>query len=146
MTDLIFSHEELTSNLLICKTLLNQWIFQLEWNAVANGHYHQREFIEVKPMLHEFGDNVLEEIVGKAIFLTGNEVTPDDLHVCDRLKNKNRIILKFKDRKLKYSIQINRNVLQQKSLELSQLKFSGSFSLLRVYAMKTSSWLTNVTN
>ena len=97
-------------------------------------------------MLHEFGDNVLEEIVGKAIFLTGNEVTPDDLHVCDRLKNKNRIILKFKDRKLKYSIQINRNVLQQKSLELSQLKFSGSFSLLRVYAMKTSSWLTNVTN
>ena len=132
--------------MLICKTLLNHWIFELEWNAVANGHYHQRKFKEVKPVLREFVDNVLEEIVGKAIFLTGNEVTPDDLHVCDRLKNKNRIILKFKDRKLKYSIQINRNVLQQKSLELSQLKFSGSFSLLRVYAMKTSSWLTNVTN
>ena len=131
---------------MICKTLLNHWISELEWNAVANGHYHQREFKEVKPVLREFVDNVLEEIVGKAIFLTGNEVTPDDLHVCDRLKNKNRIILKFKDRKLKYSIQINRNVLQQKSLELSQLKFSGSFSLLRVYATKTSSWLTNVTN
>ena len=40
------------------------------------------------------------------------------------MKNKDRVILKFKDRKLKRSIQINRKVLQQKSLELPQLKFS----------------------
>ena len=33
-------------------------------------------------------------------------------------------ILKLEDRKLKHSIQINRKVLQQKSLKLSQLKYS----------------------
>ena len=76
-------------------------------------------------MPRDTGDNVLEETVCRAIFLTGNEVTPDDLHACYRLKNKDTVILKFKDRKLKRSIQINRKVLQQKSLELSQLKFSG---------------------
>ena len=76
-------------------------------------------------MPRDIGDNVLEETVCRAISLTGNEVTPDDLHACYRLKNKDTVILKFKDRKLKRSIQINRKVLQQKSLELTQLKFSG---------------------
>ena len=42
-----------------------------------------------------------------------------------RLKNKDRVILKFKDRKLECSIQINRKVLQQKFLEPSQIKFPG---------------------
>ena len=41
-----------------------------------------------------------------------------------KMKNKDGVILKFKGRKLKRSIQINKKVLQQKSLELSQLKFS----------------------
>ena len=37
-----------------------------------------------------------------------------------------RVILKFKYKKLKRSIQINRKVLLKYSLELSQLKFSGA--------------------
>ena len=73
----------------------------------------------------DIGGNLLEETVCRATSLTGHEVTPHDLHASHRLKNKDRVILKFKDRKLKLSIQINRKVLQQKSLELSQLKFSG---------------------
>ena len=76
-------------------------------------------------MLRDIGDNILEEAVCRAISLNGHEVAPDDLHMCHQLKNKNKVILKFKDRKLKCSIQINRKVIQQKSLELSQLKFSG---------------------
>ena len=75
-------------------------------------------------MPHDIGDNVLEETVCRAISLTGHEFTPDDLHTCHWLKNNDRVILKFKDRKLKHSIQINRKVLHQESLELSQLKFS----------------------
>ena len=62
-------------------------------------------------MPRDTGDNLLEKVVCRAISLTAHEVTPDDF--------------KIKDRKLKRSIEINRKVLQQKSLELSQLKFSG---------------------
>ena len=108
-----------------CNTLLHQRIIQLERNAVNNAEYHRRESLEVNPLPRDIGDNVLEETVCRAISLTGHEITPDGLHACHRLKNKDRVILKFKDRKLKRSIQTNRKVLQQKSLELSQLKFSG---------------------
>ena len=121
-------HEELKSYLLLtrnCNTLLHQRIIQLEQNAVNNAQYHRRESLEVNPLPRHIGNNVLEEAVCRAISLTGHEVTPNDLHACYRLKNKNIVISKFKGRKLKRSIQIKRNVLQQKSLELSQLKFSG---------------------
>ena len=121
-------HEKLKSDLLItnnCNTLLHQRIIQLERSAVNNAQYPRIESLEVNPVPLDIGDNVLEETVCRAISLTRNEVTPDDLHACRGLKNKDRVILKFKDRKLKRSIEINRKVLQQKSLELSQLKFSG---------------------
>ena len=78
-------------------------------------------------MPRDIVDNVLEETVCRAISLTGHRVTADYLHACYRLKNKDRVILKFKDRKLKRSIQINRKVPQQKFFEPSQLKFSGKF-------------------
>ena len=104
-------HEELKSDLLTtknCNTLLHQEIMQLERNAVNNTQYHQRELIEVNPVPRDIGDNVLEETVCRPISLTRDEVASDDLHACHRLKNKDRVILKFKDRKLKHSIQINR--------------------------------------
>ena len=121
-------HEELQSDWLIAKnfnTLIHQRIVQLDRNAVNNAQYHWRKSLEVILMPPEIEDNVLEETVCRAISLTENEVTPDDLQACHRLKSKDRVILKFKDRKLKRSIQKNRNVLQQKSLKLSQLKFFG---------------------
>ena len=123
-------HEELKSDLLIiknCNTLLHQLIIQLERNVVKNTQYHRRESLKVNPVSRDIGDNVVKETVCRAISLTGLELTPDDFHACHRLKNRKRKILKFKDRKLKHSIQINKKVLQQKSLELSQLKFSGKF-------------------
>ena len=76
-------------------------------------------------MPRNIGGNVLEKTVCRAISLTCHEITPDELHVCHRLKNKDRAIINFKDRKFQRAIQINRKVIQQKSLELSQLKFSG---------------------
>ena len=140
-------HEELKSDLLItknCNTLRLQRIIQLERYAVNNAQYHQRESLEVNPVLCEIGDNVLEETVCRAISLTGHEVTPNDLQVCHPVRNKDRVILKFKDRKLKHSIQINRRVLQQKSLELSQLKFSGKLFISKSMCYKNQYWLTNV--
>ena len=41
------------------------------------------------------------------------------------MSNRDRVILKFKERKLKHKVQIKRKNLHQKSLELSRLKFSG---------------------
>ena len=86
-------------------------MIQLERNAVNNAQYKRRESLEVNPVPRDTGDNLLEKVVCRAISLTAHEVTPDDF--------------KIKDRKLKRSIEINRKVLQQKSLKLSQLKFSG---------------------
>ena len=123
-------HEELKSDLFIiknCNTLLHQLIIQLERNAVKNTQYHRRESLKVNPVSRDIVDNVVEETVCRAISLTGLEVTLDDFHACHRLKNRKIKILKFKDRKLKHSIQINKKILQEKSLELSQLKFSGKF-------------------
>ena len=58
---------------------------------------NRRESLEFNPVPHDIGDNVLEETACREISLAGNEVTPDDLQVCHRLKNKDRVILKFKD-------------------------------------------------
>ena len=57
--------------------------------------------------------------------LTDQDVVPKDLHVCHRMSNRDRVIVKFKDKKLKHNVQIKSKNLHQKSLELSRLKFSG---------------------
>ena len=98
-------HEELKSYLLItknCNALLHKQIVQLERNAVNNIQYHQRESLKVTLVPYHIGDNVLEQAVCRVICLTGHAVTPDDLHTCHRLKNKERVFLKFKDRKPKF--------------------------------------------
>ena len=41
------------------------------------------------------------------------------------MSNRDRVIVKFRGRKLKHSVQIKFKNLDQKSLELSRLKFSG---------------------
>ena len=116
-------HEELKSDLLLtrnCNILLHQRIIQLERNAVNNSQYHWRESLELNPVHCDIGDNVLEEKVCRAISLTRHGVDLDDLHACHRLKSKDRVVLNLKKIKLKFLIQINIKVLQQKSLELSQ--------------------------
>ena len=142
-------HEELKSDLFIiknCNTLLHQLIIQLERNAVKNTQYHRRESLKVNPVSRDIVDNVAEETVCRAISLTGLELTLDNFHACHRLKNRKIKILKFEDRKLKHSIQINKKVLQEKSLELSHLNFLVNFSSTRACAMKTNSWLTDIAN
>ena len=71
-------------------------------------------------MPQDIHDNVLEDTICKAFSLTGQEVVPEDLHACHRMSNRDRVIVKPKDRKLKHNVQIK----HQKSLELSRLKLS----------------------
>ena len=68
----------------------------------------------------------LEGLVCKALSLTENEVHPDDLEACHRLKKKENVIIKFKSRKLKYKVMNNRKIMKNKSKELNELKFSNN--------------------
>ena len=126
--DFVSKHDKIYSELQIsrnCNNHLLQRIIQLERNAVTSSQYHRRETIEMNPVLESLEDEILEENVSKALFLTGVNVTPDQLHSCHRLKKGNRIIVKFKCRKPRQNVLFNRKVLKDKSSDLSQLRFSG---------------------
>ena len=76
-------------------------------------------------VLSSISDDVLESSVCKALSLSGHEMRPDDFQACHRLKEKDIVMVKFKCRKQKLSILINRKNLRNKSDVLSQLDFSG---------------------
>ena len=64
-------------------------------------------------------------VVCQSLSLTGISVEPDDPQACHRLREKDRVIIKFKCRKQKHRVLSNRKTLQNKSVDLTQLKFSG---------------------
>ena len=108
-----------------CSRLLTQRVVQLERNAVTNAQYHRRESVEVNPVPPSISDEELETNICKALSLTEHEVKPDDLQACYRLKKKDSVIVKFKCRKLKRRVLVNRKNLRNKSEDPRQLKFSG---------------------
>ena len=63
----------------------------------------------------------------KALSLTGHEVKPSDLQACHRLKKKESFFVKFKWRKLKQKVFVNRKNLRNKPEDLRQLTFSSKF-------------------
>ena len=58
--------------------------------------------------------------------LTRNEVSPDDLEACHRVKKKENVIIKFKSRKLRYKIINNEKIMKKKSKKLKGLEFSNN--------------------
>ena len=64
-------------------------------------------------------DDVLEQP------LTGISVEPDNLQACHRMRKKASVIINFKCRKQKHRVLLSRKTLQNKRLDLTQLKFSG---------------------
>ena len=105
--------------------LLSGRVVQLERNVVTNAQYHWRESVEVNPVPLSISDEELELNICKALSLTGHEIKPDNLQACRRLKKKVSVIVKFKCRKLKQRVLLNRRNLRNKSEDLHQLKFSG---------------------
>ena len=105
--------------------LLLERITQLECNNLNNAQYNRRETLEINPVPSDIADDVLEQSVCQALSLTGISVEPDDLQACHRMRKKDRVIIKFKCRKQKHRVLLNRKTLQNKSLDLTQLKFSG---------------------
>ena len=123
-------YEIVNSNLSItrrCNDLLLERITQLERNNLNNAQYNRRETLEINraTVPSDTADDVLEQSVCQALSLTGTSVEPDDLQACHRMRKKDRVIVKFKCRKQKHRVLLNRKTLQNKSLDLTQLKFSG---------------------
>ena len=74
-----------TYNSLLCKRIID-----LERSSLDNVQYLRREMIEISPVPLEVSNNELEGLVCKALFLTGNEVYPNDLEACHRFKKKKK--------------------------------------------------------
>ena len=76
-------------------------------------------------MPSDIADDVLKQSVCQALSLTGISVEPDDLQACHCIRKKDRVIIKFKCRKHKHCVLSNHKMLQNKSLDLTQLTFLG---------------------
>ena len=108
-----------------CNELLLERITQLERSNLSNPQYNRRETLEINPVPSGISDDVLEQSVCQALSLTGISVELDDLQACHRMRKKDRVIIKFKCRKQKHRVISNRKTLQNKSLDLTRLKFLG---------------------
>ena len=123
-------YKMVNSNLSItryCNDLLLERITQSELNNLNNAQYNRTETLEINPVPFDIADDILEQSVCQVLSLTGTSVELDDLQACHRMRKKDRIIIKFKCRKQKHRVLLNRKTLQNKSLDLTQLKFSGSY-------------------
>ena len=105
--------------------IITKQIADLERLSLDNSQYLRREMIEISPVPMEVS-NELEGLVCKALSLTGNKVSPNDLEACHHLKKKENVIVKFKSRKLNYKIINYRKIMKSKSKELNELKFSNN--------------------
>ena len=121
-------YEMVNSNLSItrrCTDLLLERKTQLKRNNLNNAQYNRRETLEINPVLSDITADVLEQSVCQVLSLTGTSVEWDNLQACHCMRKKDCIIIKFKCRKQKHRVLLNRQTFQNESLDLTQLKFSG---------------------
>ena len=78
-----------------CNKLLTERVVQLERKAVTYAQYHRRELVKVNLVPPSISDEELEVNICNAFSLTQNEVKPDDIQACHRLKKKESVIVKF---------------------------------------------------
>ena len=100
--DFIKKNDKLNSELLISKnynSLLLKRIINLECYALNTAQYVRRETIEINSIPQSIPSALLENKVCQVLSLTVTTVTPDGLEACHRMKNKEKVINKFKDRK-----------------------------------------------
>ena len=75
-------------------------------------------------MPSDIADDALEQSVCQVLSLIGISVEPYNLQACHCMRKKGHVIIKFKCRKQKHRVLLNGKTLQNKSLDLTQLKFS----------------------
>ena len=140
-------YEVVNSNLSIarrCNDLLTERKTQLERSNQNNAQYTRRETLEINSVPSDITDDVLEQSVCYELSLTGILVEPDDLQGCHHMRKKDRVIIKFKCRKQKHRVLFNHKTLENKSLDLMQLKFSGKLFVNESMCHENHQLATNV--
>ena len=120
-------YEKLQSELVVsknCNSVLVSCIINLERNAFSNAQYIRREMLEINPVPHPVNNVDLEEKVCKTLSLTGTKVRLGDLDVCRRMKKKDQVIIKFKNRKQRNVLIFKQKELMSKGDDLVALQFS----------------------
>ena len=77
-----------------------------------NGQYLRKDTIEVHGVDESISGHELESKVCALLSMSGESVTPQDLHACHRLSVKTNVICKFKCRKRKHQVVINKRKIQ----------------------------------
>ena len=88
---------------------------------MRSSQYLRLHRLELNPIPSNISDGDLEETICKTLSLTGFKTTSDNLQTAHRLKNKQSVIVLFKDRKLRDNILYNRRNLQSKGSDLENL-------------------------
>ena len=78
--------------------------------------------LEVNPVPQSITNDQLEQGVCRALSLTGTTIKLDDIQACHRIKNKEKVIFKFKDRKQRNEVVFKRKELKSKTADLRTLK------------------------
>ena len=81
--------------------------------------------LDINPVPHPINNVALEDKVCKTLSLTGTKVRLGDLDVCRRMKKKDQVIIKFKNRKQR-NVVIFKQKLMSKGDDLVELQFSRS--------------------
>ena len=112
------------SVILLSMLMILRRITQLDCNNLNIAQYTRRETLEISPVPSDIADDVLEQSVCQALSLTGISVELDNPQACHRMRKKDHVIINLKCRKQRHRALLNRKTLQNKSLDLTQLKFS----------------------
>ena len=125
----IKKYYKLNSELVIsknCNSLLLKRVINLERNALNTAQYVRRKTIEINPIPQSIPSADLENKVCQSLSLTGTTVAPDDLEASHCMKNKEKVIFKFKDRQQRNKVIFNRKELKSKGEQLRELQFGPS--------------------
>ena len=116
--------KKLEANIAVVKTVndrLVEIVIKTERQCWENAQYSRRDTLKIVGIPNSVGNSVLEETVRGVFKKIGVEIDERDVQACHRLKEKERTIVKFVNRK--DCLQILRVKKDLKSLEPTELDF-----------------------
>ena len=116
--------KKLEADIAVVKTVndrLVERIIKTERQCWENAQYSRRDTLEIVGIPNSVGNSVLEETVRDVFKKIGVEIDERDVQACHRLKEKERTIVKFVNRK--DCLQILRVKKDLKSLDPTELDF-----------------------
>ena len=122
--DTLTYFKKLEADIAVVKTVndrLVERVIKTERQCWENAQYSRRDTLEIVGIPNSVGNSVLEETVRDVFKKIGVEIDERDVQACHRLKEKERTIVKFVNRK--DCLQILRVKKDLKSLDPTELDF-----------------------